>query len=311
MQTYLVTGGCGSIGSEIVRQLLRRKPKQIRVFDHRETALAEMEIELSSFNAPIRFLLGDIRDRHRVQLAMEGVDVVYHAAAYKHVHMCEYNPFEAVSTNVSGTQNIIDTSLFSSVKKVVNISTDKATNAVSTMGATKLLAERLITNAQYRKTNTIFCSVRFGNVLGSNGSFIDVFKRQIYMGLPITITDRRMKRFIMTVNEAVQLVLMASDTMTGGEVFILKMPVVNMGDVADAIQEKYGIAIDIVGIRKGEKLHEELLTKEEAFNVTETEDYFVLLPGVGSKPFNKSYSTKHIKPISKERINEDICRFFQ
>jgi len=305
--TVLVTGGCGSIGSQIVRRAL--KAKQVRVFDNRESALADMMIELKD-HENIRYLLGDVRDRRRLQLSMEGVDVVYHAAAYKHVHMCEYNPFEAVSTNVNGTQNVIDAALYSSAKKVINISTDKVTNAVSTMGATKLLAERLIASAQYRKTNTIFCSVRFGNVLGSNGSFINVFKRQLKANLPITLTDRRMRRFIMSINQAVDLIFKASDEMKGGEVFILKMPVVRMEDVVSVMKEKYDVDVEVVGIRKGERLYEELLTKDEAFNVEEKDEYFIIRPGVGKTPCSKNYSSKYANPISRDEIEKDICCFF-
>jgi len=303
----IVTGGCGSIGSQIVRKAL--KSKQVRIFDSRESALAEMMIEFKDHDN-VRFLLGDVRDRRRLQLAMEGADVVYHAAAYKHVHMCEYSPFEAVATNVQGTQNVIDASLYSSVKKVINISTDKVTNAVSVLGATKLLAERLITSAEYRKTNTIFCSVRFGNVLGSNGSFINVFKKQLKANLPITLTDRRMRRFIMTVNQAVDLIFKASDEMKGGEVFILKMPVVRMEDVVSVMKEKYGVEVNVVGIRKGERLYEELLTKDEAFNVEEKDEYFIIRPGVGTTPCSKNYSSKYAKPIGRDEIEKDICCFF-
>ena len=305
--TVLVTGGCGSIGSQIVRRAL--KAKQVRVFDNRESELADMMIELKDHDN-VRFLLGDVRDRRRLQLSMEGVDVVYHAAAYKHIHMCEYNPFEAVSTNVEGTQNVIDAALYSSAKKVINVSTDKVTNAISVMGATKLLAERLITAAQYRKTNTVFASVRFGNVLGSNGSFINIFKRQLKANLPITLTDRRMRRFIMTVNQAVDLIFKASDEMEGGEVFILKMPVVRMEDVISVMKEKYDVDVEVIGIRKGERLYEELLTKDESFNVEEKDEYFIIRPGVGKKPCSKNYSSKYVEPMSREKIEKDICCFF-
>ena len=216
-KTIIVTGGVGSIGSEIVRQLLKYSPKQIRIFDNRETELFHMQHELKDIR--LRFLLGDIRDKERLIMAMENVDIVFHAAALKHVPSCEYNPFEAVKTNVYGTQNIIDAALAANVKKVVNISTDKVTNTINTMGATKLLAERLISSAQYFKGNkrTIFSSVRFGNVIGSRGSVIDLFKKQIENGSSITITDPNMTRFIMSLRQAVQLVLETANEMQGGE----------------------------------------------------------------------------------------------
>lgn len=258
-----------------------------------------------------RFLLGDVRDRQRLVLAMEKVDYVFHAAALKHVPSCEYNPFEAIKTNVEGTLNVIDVANYSSVKRLVNISTDKVTNAVSTMGATKLLAERLISAAEYRRSKCKFASVRFGNVLGSNGSVWELFRNQLRLGKPLTVTDIRMTRFIMTIVEAVKLVFKCASEMHGGETYILKMPVVKMKDLVEVLREDYHCEVEMVGIRPGEKLYEDLMTKEEAFNVREEEEYYCILPGVGKTPFRKSYSTRHIKPMSKGEIRESICRFLQ
>src|SRR3989338_431521 len=185
-KAILVTGGVGSIGSEIVNQLLTHKPRQIRVFDNRETELFHMQHRLDR-HENLRFLLGDIRDKDRLKMAMENVDFVFHAAALKHVPSCEYNPFEAVKTNVYGTQNVIESAISANVERVINISTDKVTNTINTMGATKLLAERQTTSAQFFKGNkrTLFVSVRFGNVLNSRGSTIELVKNQIANESPV------------------------------------------------------------------------------------------------------------------------------
>ena len=213
-KTVLVSGGVGSIGSEIVWQLLKFKPKQIRIFDNRETELFHMQQLLLAY-PNLRFLVGDIKDKERLNTAMENVDIVFHCAALKHVPMCEYNPFEAVKTNVYGTQNVIECALANNVSKVINISTDKVTNTINTMGATKLLAERLVASAQYYKGDkkTIFSSVRFGNVLGSRGGIIDLFKKQIERGESVTITNPDMTRFVMSVPQAVSLVLKTTEEM--------------------------------------------------------------------------------------------------
>ena len=188
-----------------------------------------------------RFLIGDIRDKERVLLAMEDIDIVYHAAALKHVPLCEYNPFEAIKTNVLGTQNVIEAALKSGVDRVISISTDKAVNPANTMGATKLLAEKLIIDANEGKGSkpTIFSSVRFGNVSFSRGSVIPLFEEQIRQKKPITITNPEMTRFMMSLSDTIELVFKATLLAKGGEIFILKMPVVRLGDLVDVIIETY------------------------------------------------------------------------
>lgn len=286
-KNILVTGGCGSIGSELVKQLLSLRASKVRIFDHDENALFHMQHELDSYESA-RFLLGDIRDKNRLRLAMEDVDIVFHAAALKHVPSCEYNPFEAVKTNVLGTQNVIETAMEKDVDRVITISTDKAISPVNVMGATKLLAERLTTSAQYYKgrKKTIFSSVRFGNVLNSRGSVIPLFKEQLRRR-EITVTDPNMTRFVMSKRQAVALVLKAAQMMQGGETFILKMPALSIGVLAQAVIEefapRYGInpsevKIKIIGPRAGEKMHECLMTEEEAKNALETDEMFILLP---------------------------------
>lgn len=291
-KTILVTGGCGSIGSEIVRQLVKYNPKQIRVFDNRETELFHLQHELAEHDN-LRFLIGDVRDKERLNLALENVDIAFHAAALKHVHYCEYNPFEAMKTNILGTQNVIDACLYNNVGKLINISTDKATNAINTLGASKLMAERLVNAAQHYVGNkrTRFCSVRFGNVVGSNGSVVDLFKHQLERKQAITVTDPEMTRFIMTIKDAVKLVLKAGKFMQGGEIFVLKMPTFKLQDLVDAIIEHYDVkdtVIKTIGLRPGEKMYEELMTEEESTNTLETEELFIIRSELNNSLFLKN-----------------------
>jgi len=259
----LVTGGTGSIGSEIVKQLLTYNPEQIRVYSRDDTKQFEMEHELKS-PENVRFLLGDVRDLNRLKMAMEDIDFVLHTAALKHVAACEYNPFEVVKTNVDGTQNVIEAALANNVERVINISTDKAINPTNTLGASKLLAERIIAAAQcFRGAHkTIFASVRFGNVLGSRGSVTGLFRNQIREGGPVTVTDPEMTRFIMSIPQAVNLVLKAAWMAQGRETFILKMPATKISDLAATMIDelapvydrvKKDIEIKTIGRRAGEK----------------------------------------------------------
>lgn len=267
----LITGGCGSIGSEIVKQLLRYKPKRIKVFDNNESGLFNLQQKLKS--PVIRILVGDIRDKERLRMAVRGSDIVFHAAALKHVPLCEYNPYEAVYTNVIGTQNLVEVAREEKVEKLIAISTDKAVNPINTMGATKLLSEKLVLTAEIGDScKTKFSCVRFGNVLNSVGSVIPIFKEQIKKGGPVTITSRKMLRFFMSMPEAVRLVLLSADLAKGGEIFILKMKKIMIIDMAEVMIEKmapsYGyspdkIEIEEIGIRPGEKLDEQLVTEEE------------------------------------------------
>ncbi len=267
----LITGGCGSIGSEIVKQLLHYQPKRIKVFDNSESGLFNLQQRLRS--PLIRTLVGDIRDKERLRLAVKGCDFVFHAAALKHVPLCEYNPFEAVYTNVIGTQNLVEVARDEKVKKVIAISTDKAVNPINTMGATKLLSEKLVLTADIGDfCQTKFSCVRFGNVLNSIGSVIPIFKEQIKRGGPVTITSPEMVRFFMSMPEAVHLVLQSAQKAKGGEIFILKMDKIKITDLAEVMIEamapKYNldpknIDIAIIGIRPGEKLDEQLITEEE------------------------------------------------
>lgn len=319
-KTILVTGGVGSIGSEIVRMLLKYDPTAIRVLDINETGLFDSEHDLKS--KKFRPLVGDIRDKERLKQAVEGVNIIFHAAALKHVPLCEYNPFEAAKTNVVGTQNVIEASMEKELDKFIIISTDKAVTPINVMGATKLLAERLVISANlYKgKRDTAFSCVRFGNVIDTRGSVIPLFRKQIKNGGPLTITDPNMTRFIMSISNAVDLVLNAAEMAKGGEIFIFKMPALSIGNLAETMIEelapKYGydpneIEIQINGRRPGEKLHEGLMTEDEAENAYEDEKMFVVLPrqNVGlSDHFKKVNRNKYtsndedVKLLTKEEI---------
>ena len=270
----LVTGGAGSIGSAIVRELLQHNPNIIRVLDNNESALFELEESLKIHDNKLRFLVGDVRDKERIGFALENIDIVFHTAALKHVPSCEYNPFEAIKTNILGTQNVIDGCLANDVKKLIFISTDKAVNPVNVMGASKLLGERLTLAANsYRGLHpTIFSVVRFGNVLASRGSIVPLFLQQIKNGGPVTITDERMVRFIMPLEQAVQLILRSTELAEGGETFILQMPQIKITDLVEVMVEqlahRFGkdpksIKIQKIGAKKGEKLTEDLISELE------------------------------------------------
>ena len=331
----LVTGGTGCIGSEIVRNLLKYKPKVVRIFSNDEDNTYRMMNEVGDGDKmmheipDLRFLIGDVRDKERLMLAMEDIDIVYHAAALKHVPLCEYNPSEAIKTNVIGTKNVIETALNSGVERVISISTDKAVNPTNTMGTTKLLAEKLIIDANQGKgrKKTIFSSVRFGNVSFSRGSVIPLFEEQIREKKPITITDPKMTRFMMSISDTVNLVFKATIIAKGGENFILKMPVVRLGDLAEVVIEKYAekynyrkenIKKKIIGLRPGEKMFEELMTESEASVAFETEDMLIIppqlqIPGISNMVSDypnarqcniNRYSSYDLKPISKEQIKQ-------
>ncbi|NLW92070.1 MAG: polysaccharide biosynthesis protein [Syntrophomonadaceae bacterium] len=283
-KTILVTGGTGTVGQALVRKILKMEAGVVRVFSRDEHKQFLMQTDLAKDTDPdqIRFLLGDVRDQERLLRAMEGVDIVFHLAALKHVPACEYNPYEAVKTNVLGTQNVIDCAIKQNVCAVVYASTDKAASPTNTMGASKLLAERLISSANHWKGShdlKLF-SVRFGNILNSRGSVIPLFSRQIINGGPLTVTDGNMTRFFMDVNRAVDLILQSLTIAQGGETFVFKMPVMSIGDMARAVVDLSGKAVEIstIGLRPGEKMYEELMSEEESSRALETDDLFVILP---------------------------------
>jgi len=286
-KTILVTGGVGSIGNFLVREILKYDPHSVRVFDNNETGLFDLEQDLDS--RKIRSFIGDIRDKDRLTMAMEGVDIVFHAAALKHVPLCEFNPFDAVKTNVLGTQNVLDAAFAQGVQKIITISTDKAVNPSNVMGATKLLAERLTISANsYRGNKKTACScVRFGNVLNSRGSVVPLFVKQIQKGGPITVTHPDMRRFFLDIPSAAHLILTAGMLSSGNEIFILKMPALRIMDLAEVMRDvfapRYGldpkkIPISVVGMRCGEKIDEVLMTMDETTCVFENDEMYIVLP---------------------------------
>lgn len=285
-KVVLVTGGAGSIGSGIVRRMLELQPAAVRVLDNNETGLFDLEQDTGG---RIRPFVGDVRDRDRLAMAIEGVDIVFHAAALKHIPISEYNPFEAVKTNCVGTQNLIEVAIEEEVEKLITVSTDKAASPVNVVGATKLLAERLTVAAnRYKGTRrTALSCVRFGNVTETRGSAIPLFRKQIAQGGPVTVTDPEMTRFMMNISEAVELVLAAARMAHGGEIFIFKMPALRLGDLAGIMVEKLAgpcgyepgeIEVRVVGRRPGEKLHEDLMTDLDTYTAYEDDRMFVVLP---------------------------------
>jgi FlaA1/EpsC-like NDP-sugar epimerase len=285
----LVTGACGTVGRELVRQLLEEtQVGELIALDNNESELFFLEQRFSK-HLNTFFFLADIRDRDKLCRKMKGIQIVFHTAAFKHVILCERSPFEAVQTNIYGVQNVIYAACHSDVERVIFTSSDKAVNPTNVMGTSKLMGERLMTaaNSNLRDHGPVFASTRFGNVLGSRGSVIPIFREQIRTGGPVTLTDPNMTRFIMSVQEAVQLIIDSASLACGGEVFITKMPTVRIQDLAEVmIQElapRYGLSpegirIQLIGTKPGEKMYEELMTDEETRRTWELPRYFVVLP---------------------------------
>lgn len=288
-KNILITGGTGSIGKEIVNWVLKYSPKVVRIFDNNENQEVELSQEMGERD-DVRFFLGDIRDIRRLSRAMDGVDIVFHTAALKHVVACEYNPFEAVKTNVLGTQNVINAAIECNVEKVVFTSSDKAVNPSNTMGASKLLAEKLIITANYYRgqlAKTVFFCVRFGNILDSSGSVLPLFKQQIEKGGPVTVTHEDMNRFILTKKEALEFLVKSIVLSKGGEIFIPQMPVMKIIDLVSTLLEEYApkvgqpkekIGVRYVGVKAGEKLYEELMTAEEALRCIKIDGIYAIMP---------------------------------
>ncbi len=272
----LITGGTGSFGRAFLKYAIEvLKPNVIRVFSRDE--LKQHELRKQFDHPSIRYFIGDIRDRERVGRALRGVDIVVHAAAMKRVEACEYNPFEAVQTNIIGTQNVIDMSIDCSVEKVIAISSDKAVNPVNLYGATKLCQERIVTqsNAYVGPKKTRLACVRYGNVVGSRGSVVPLFREQAKTG-QVTITDDRMTRFWITLDQAVRFVHTSTEMMQGGEIFVPKLPSMKITDLAKLLAPN--CKMKVIGIQPGEKLHEVMITEDEARHTIELDDRFVVEP---------------------------------
>ncbi|MDR1060727.1 MAG: polysaccharide biosynthesis protein [Clostridiales bacterium] len=323
----LIIGGTGTIGTAILEKLLGFDVQAIRIFSRDEHKQFNLQEEHS--DRRLRFLLGDVRDYERVCRASEDIDVIFNLAALKHVPACEYNPYEAVKTNVLGAQNVIQAAIAQNVGHVVLSSSDKSVSPTNAMGATKLLAERLILSASNSKgpARTKFCAVRFGNVMGSRGSVIPLFKRQILKSMAITLTNPDMTRFMMSSPDAASLTMDAVRNTRSGEVFVLKMPVVKMSDLAEAVIgetcRKYaldpkGVAIREVGLRPGEKMYEELMTAEEAELAFDLGSMYMIAPqnlysayasgsDAPAPAQGRSYSSETEAPLAKEKIREAIA----
>lgn len=274
-KVVLVTGGTGSFGKKFIKRALELEVQKIIVFSRDELKQYEMAQEFT--DSRIRFFIGDVRDKARLMRAFDGVDIVIHAAALKHVGACEYNPMEAIKTNIHGAQNIIDAAIDRGVEKVIALSTDKAASPVNLYGATKLASDKLFVaaNSYAGSKKTRFSVVRYGNVVGSRGSVVPFFKKIRHTGT-LPITDERMTRFWITLEQGVQFVIDNLTRMHGGEIFIPKIPSMNVVDLAKAIGPE--CKIEIVGIRPGEKLHESMITVDDARQTVEFDTYYVIQP---------------------------------
>ncbi len=309
-KNILITGGSGSIGESLTKRAISDGARLIRVFSNDENGLYEMESEYEN-HKNIEYVIGDIQNPEIVSEIVKGIDIVFHAAALKHVDRCELNPLETINVNIMGTKNIIKAAKKEKIQKMIFISTDKAVNPIGVMGATKLLGEKLIAaEAFHDKSNTIFASVRFGNVFNTRGSILPRIEKQISNGGPITLTNPEMKRFFMTKDDAVNLIISATTLAKGGETFVLKMPLIRLDDLFEAMKEtlspKYGyksseIKTKIIGSRPGEKLIEFLLTSFEMENILETKDFFIIP--------SHNLSTKNLKYPNAKKSKKDKLYF--
>ena len=308
-KNILITGGTGSIGMGIAKQLVKYNPKEIRIFSNDENSIFEAKENLGG-NSIYKFMVGDVRDKDRLNLAIRNVDIVYHTAAMKHIEICEENPFDAVKTNVVGTSNVLESSIIEGIEKFVFISTDKATNPTSTLGGSKLLAERLTLDAgtYSGRGKTKFSIVRFGNVLGSRGSVFQIFQKQIKMKKPLTVTDKNMTRFIMSISDAASMILHVTKILSGGEIYILKMPSIRIEDLAKGMLHVYGSrfpdyrntsSLKITKPR-GERFHELLISKEEMPYCHDMGDMYK----VSKTPSKKQLSSKEFSSETASRISQ-------
>jgi UDP-N-acetylglucosamine 4,6-dehydratase/5-epimerase len=303
--TILVTGGTGSFGNRVAAQLARFGPNQLRIYSRDEKKQWEMQRSFPNF----RYIIGDVRDPSRLAEAMKGVDFVFHAAALKQVPSCENYPWEAVKTNTIGSHNVCAAAVAAGVKTVVALSTDKAVKPVNAMGMSKAMMEKIVCSQNLLESSTVFCCVRYGNVMGSRGSVIPLFKELLAAGRPLTITVPEMTRFLMTLDQSVDLVHHAMTKAVGGEIFVRKAPACTVIDLAKVMAKKYAVQgkespIQVVGIRPGEKIHEVLVNEYELQRATEDDTFFTIHPEyripkqVMSHPVGEEYTSENTKRVS-------------
>lgn len=293
-KTILITGGTGSWGHELVKKLLHFHPLEIRIFSRNEYAQVKMK-RMFSDSECLKFIIGDVRDYEAVNDATKNVDYVFHLSALKHVPICEDQPLEALKTNVQGTENIIKASLKNRVKKVIDVSTDKAVEPINFYGLTKAIGEKLMIQANQLSDHTRFVCIRGGNVIGTNGSVIPFFKEQIINKGSIPLTSKEMTRFFLTVSQAIDLLIKASEIAAGGEIFVMKMKACRITDLVKVMKEHFAaksLVINEVGIRPGEKIHEVLVSTYESKNTYKfDENYYVILPANTSENVKKKYES--------------------
>lgn len=300
--SVLVTGGAGSFGTHFVRTVLEiAKPDRVVVFSRDEHKHYDMERQLQAHAKTVRYFIGDVRDPERLVMAMRGIDIVIHAAALKHVPTAEYNPFECIKTNVMGTENVVQAAITSGVHKVIALSTDKAASPINLYGASKLAADKIMVagNSLSARVGTRFSVVRYGNVVGSRGSVVPLFRKLIAEGAPdLPITDKRMTRFWITLDQGVAFVLSCLSMMEGGEIFVPRIPSMRMVDLARVMAPK--LPLRFVGIRPGEKLHEALITEDDARSTVEFSDRYVI------EPTFASWERRGLRALGGVPVSEDF-----
>jgi UDP-N-acetylglucosamine 4,6-dehydratase/5-epimerase len=305
----LITGGTGSFGNRVATHLRELGPERIAIYSRDEKKQWEMHQRFPDFD----YIIGDVRDQARLAEAMRGVDLVFHAAALKQVPSCETYPFEAVQTNTIGSNNVCEAAERAGVRAMVALSTDKAVKPVNAMGTSKAMMEKLVTSRNRVPRETIFCCVRYGNVMGSRGSVIPLFRKQIEAGGPVTVTVPQMTRFLMTLDESVELVVHAMTNAAGGEIFVRKAPAATVADLARAMIAKYGdgreVPVKVVGIRPGEKLDEVLVNEYEMQRAADSADYYTIFPeyrpapGPASRasvPLGTEYTSANTRQLTSE-----------
>lgn len=301
-KTILITGGTGSFGKKFIKTALNKYPKVKKIIVYSRDEFKQFEManmpEFKPLEKQLRFFIGDVRDKERMMRAFDGVDIAIHAAALKQVPACEYNPFEAIKTNIHGAQNVIECAIDKGVKKVVALSTDKACAPVNLYGATKLCSDKLFIagNSYAGFKETRFSVVRYGNVAGSRGSVIPFFQKLVADGATeLPITDTNMTRFWLKLEQAVEMVLETIEHMRGGELYVKKIPSMKILDLATAIAPQ--LKIKVIGIRPGEKIYEQMITKEDAFHTIEFKDFYIVLPQIGLAGIKYDYpNAKRVAP---------------